>query len=108
MKLSNSDYKTILKYYDMPINKNKQINKVLAEHILATKLCRCIKKVSNTSKINENKAIGICTNSIFKRRNLKYNKFSCKKGFKLKGNKTHKILQKMNKIKFKYTRKRKK
>ena len=46
-KLDMKDYKTILEFYN--INKSKNI-KADAEKILATKLCRCIKKVKKKNK----------------------------------------------------------
>ena len=54
-ELTNSDYNAILKYYGIPLsNKNKKKNKAIAEHLLATKLCRCIKKVKKTTSLSEN------------------------------------------------------
>ncbi len=83
-ELTYSDYNAILKYYGIPLtNKNKKKNKAIAEHLLATKLCRCIKKVKKTSSLPEKSAIAICNNSIFRKRNIKYNRFSCKNGYKL-------------------------
>ena len=86
MKLTQNDYITILEYYDIEIPKNKKGNidkkmvKSEAEKILATKLCRCIKKVD---KNDEPKSISVCTNSIFKNRGLKYNAFQCAPAFTL-------------------------
>lgn len=95
MKLTPTDYKNILKFYKIDTTKltNKEI-KEKAEHFLAVKLCKCIKKV-NTSKnivINKNKnkknntekrAIAICYNSVLKKKNLKIFKFNCKKTSRL-------------------------
>ena len=78
MKLNNSDYKTILNYYNLPIPNHKSTLKNKAEQILSEKLCRCIKKVGKSVK-SESKAIGICTRSIFKRKGLKRGKFTCQK-----------------------------
>lgn len=86
MKLTKKDYISILHYYNIPIPKNKTQLTNLAEKILAQKLCRCIKKVSKKQKIRppkEKGAIAICTKSIFKNRNLKRKKFTCKKKYKL-------------------------
>tara|TARA_B100000524_G_scaffold253175_1_gene136752 strand:- start:524 stop:829 length:306 start_codon:yes stop_codon:yes gene_type:complete len=88
MNLTNRDYVTILNYYNKTISNNKQKNKSSAENILASKLCRCIKKLNRQTF--ESKAIGICTNSIFKKHNLKYHKFTCKKSYKLKAKKNTK------------------
>ena len=51
-----------MKYYNKPIPKSKRILKIEAEQILATKLCRCIKKIDTNF---EAKSIGICTKTIF-------------------------------------------
>ena len=105
MNLTKKDYKDILKHYKIPISDNNSKNMKLAEHLLATKLCRCIKKVQKNTTLAEPAAIGICTNSIFKRRNLKYHRFTCKKGYKIKGNKKYPALYKSNKIKLRRTKK---
>lgn len=79
MKLSKNDYKSILNYYKINSdNSSPQQIKNAAETILATKLCRCIKKVDPTLK-NESGAIAICTNSILKKKHLKSYRFTCKK-----------------------------
>ena len=106
MKLTKKDYKDILKYYKIHISNNNSKNMKLAEHLLATKLCRCIKKVQKNAALAEPAAIGICTKSIFKNRNLKYHSFTCKKGYKIKGNKKHPALYKSNKIKLRRTKRR--
>jgi len=100
MKLTPSDYKNILKFYKIDIDKltNKEI-KEKAENILAVKLCKCIKSVRTSknikinnkinNKINKNKsntekrAIAICYNSVLKRKKLKIFKFNCKKTARL-------------------------
>ena len=53
-----------------------------AEHLLATKLCKCIKKVEKkySEKYSEKRAIAICYNSVIKKKNLKTFRFTCKKG----------------------------
>ena len=86
MNLTTADYKNILKYYkitdaQLRILKPREI-KEKAEHLLATKLCRCIKKVSAKSK-SEAKAIAICNTSVIKKKKLAIFKFTCKKGAKL-------------------------
>ena len=60
-ELTTNDYKHILEFYKKPLPKSKRILKLQAERILASKLCRCIKKVD---KENEARAIGICTKTI--------------------------------------------
>ena len=89
MKLTNKDYKSILKFYKVDISalSSKDI-KAKAEHYLAVKLCRCIKNVkgksasatgSRASANSEKRAIAVCYNSVLKKKNLKVFKFSCKK-----------------------------
>jgi hypothetical protein len=79
MKLSKNDYKSILNYYKINSDNSTPLQiKNAAESILATKLCRCIKKVDPTLK-NESTAIAICTNSILKKKHLKSFRFTCKK-----------------------------
>jgi hypothetical protein len=85
MKLTNKDYKTILNFYkvDLSALSSKEI-KTKAEHYLAMKLCKCIKKIkgpgaSGTGASDEKRAIAICYNSVLKKKNLKVFKFSCKK-----------------------------
>ena len=61
-ELTNKDYVSILKYYNLPIPKSKRLLQKQAEQIMATKLCKCIKKIDPQ---NEAKSIGICTKTIF-------------------------------------------
>lgn len=75
-QLTTSDYKKILEYYKKPIPGSTRLMKNAAEQILASKLCRCIKKVD---KNNEARAIGICTRTIFNRRGYTRGKFKCKR-----------------------------
>ena len=77
MALNKKDYIKILKYYNLPIPRSASEIKKQAEDVLALKLCRCIKKVSPS---NEAKAIGVCTRTIFKRKNLTRGAFTCKRG----------------------------
>ena len=96
MKLTDSDYKLILKFYKIPLNKKNLTNKKsIAENILATKLCRCIKKVKKNS--TQKNTVGICSKSIFLNRNLKYSRFSCKNNYKLIKSKKNKKLYKSKK-----------
>ena len=73
--LNTKDYKEILKYYNIPFYSKKKRSrkslsnnkiKIIAENILATKLCKCIKKVTKKNRIKEPGAIAICTKSIFR------------------------------------------
>lgn len=85
MKLTNSDYKNILKFYkvDTSTLTNKAI-KEKAEHYLAVKLCKCIKNIKGKSGgMGEKRAIAVCYNSVLKKKNLKVFKFTCKKKVKL-------------------------
>ena len=75
-QLTTNDYKKILEYYKKPIPGSTSLMKNAAEQILASKLCRCIKKVD---KNNEARAIGICTRTIFNRRGYTRGKFKCKR-----------------------------
>ncbi len=78
------DYKIILDFYDISYSgKSNYLIKKSAEEILAKKLCRCIKKLDK----KEDRPVSICNKSIFTNRNLKYNRFTCKKRPKLIGNK---------------------
>ena len=74
-QISNDDYKKILEFYDKPIPKSKRLLKIEAEQIMATKLCRCIKKIEPT---NEARSIGICTKTIFNNKGFTRGKFKCK------------------------------
>ncbi len=90
--LKKNDYIKILNYYDIPVlptDSSKTI-KSKAEKILAEKLCKCIKKVKSSdnetmgdSDTEESKAIGVCTDSIFRRKGLRHGKFTCKKSARL-------------------------
>ena len=75
-ELNNTDYKTILEYYKKNIPKSKRLLKIEAERILASKLCKCIKKIDPT---NEAKSIGICTKAVINRKGFSRGKFTCKK-----------------------------
>lgn len=74
-EITNNDYKQILKFYNKPIPKSKRLLRVEAEKIMATKLCRCIKKLDTGF---EQKAIGICTKTIFNNKGYTRGKFKCK------------------------------
>jgi len=89
MNMHNNDYIQILKYYNLPIPKSRQLVKEEGEKILALKLCKCIKKV-DASANNEPRAIGICTKTIFNRKGLTRGKFKCKGKRYVKFNKTKK------------------
>lgn len=102
MDLTSEDYKTILKHYDMKIPRTKRERKALVEKVLAGKMCKCIKGVQASTKIEEPGAIAICNKSIFRNRGLKFNRITCKKRNKFVGNrKTKRKLVKTKKLKYK-------
>ena len=74
--LTNKDYKKILEFYKETIPKSKRLLKIQAENILASKLCKCIKKVD---KVNEARSIGICTKTVINNKGFTRGKFTCKK-----------------------------
>ena len=74
-EITINDYKQILEFYNKPIPKSKSLLRIEAEKIMATKLCRCIKKL-NTGF--EQKAIGICTKTIFNNKGYTRGNFKCK------------------------------
>lgn len=86
-KITDNDYKKILEFYKISIPRSKRLLKMQAEKILATKLCRCIKKVGLE---NESRSIAICTKTIFNRKGLTRGKFKCKKKQTVSFNKTKK------------------
>lgn len=106
MELSHKDYLDILKFYDIKYNKLSKKNvKLVAENILAEKLCRCYKKVS---KSNVENPIAICRSSVLKRKNLKHYNVSCKKRSRLISKKgSNKKLAKTKKLSFKKVHRRK-
>ena len=74
-EITDSDYKKILEFYKKPIPRSKRLLKIEAEKILATKLCKCIKKVDIA---NEPRSIGICTKSVINTKRFTRGKFKCK------------------------------
>ena len=110
--LDKSDYIMILRHYQVPIpsklngKPNTKIIKLLAENMLANKLCRCIKKLK--PKRDESKQIAICKKSIFNSRNMHIGQFKCDNGAKLMAKKGTRIaIHKRKTIKFNKTRKTK-
>jgi hypothetical protein len=86
-ELTQTDYKNILYFYKKNIPKSKRLLKQNAEKLLASKLCRCIKKVD---KVNEGRSIGICTKTIINNKGYSRGKFTCKKKYSIKLSKTKK------------------
>ena len=97
-QLTINDYKHILEFYNKTIQKSQILMKKQAEHILATKLCKCIKKVGVKIK-NEPRSIGVCSKTLFNRRGFTRGKFTCKKKQKVEFKKTNKSKTKSRKIK---------
>jgi hypothetical protein len=97
MKLTSADYKNVLKFYKMDLTHMKQREiKEKAEHLLATKLCKCIKSIKNRSAVTEKRAIAICYNSVIKKKGIKTFRFKCKQGAKLlpqKGTRKVKVIK---------------
>ena len=75
-KLTRLDYINILHFYKKKIPNSDRLLTLQAEHILAGKLCRCIKKLGPT---NEARSIGICTKSVINNKGYARGRFSCKK-----------------------------
>jgi hypothetical protein len=96
VELTNKDYVSILKYYNLNIPRSKRLLKKHAEKIMAEKLCKCIKKID---PINEAKSIGICTKTIFNRKGYTRGQFQCKKKQSVKFRKTNKSKNKTRKNK---------
>jgi len=77
-QLTKNDYKKILEFYNKTIPKSNRLLKQQAEKIIATKLCRCIKKIDKIDKKNEGRSIGICTKTIINNKGFTRGKFTCK------------------------------
>jgi hypothetical protein len=85
--LTKSDYEKILNYYNIPFSSSESSKQIKnkAEEILAEKLCKCIKKVKdntgdgNDADADESRAIGICNDTVFRRKGIKHGAFTCKK-----------------------------
>ena len=76
--LTDTDYKSILEYYDRPIPTSRATLKHDAEQLLSEKLCSCIKKVKD-KKNTESKSIALCTSTVISRKSIHRGSFSCKK-----------------------------
>lgn len=101
--LTNADYKSILDYYKIPISETMTNDDIMdkAEKILASKLCKCIKKVDKKNK-SESRAISLCRNAVIQKKGYEIFRFSCKNKPKLipKNNTKIKIVKrKFNKSK---------
>lgn len=99
--LSMDDYNSILNYYKIPISENMSNKEIKnkAEHILASKLCKCIKNVDKKNK-SEKKAIAICRDAVIQQKGFDIFRFSCKNKAKIipkKNTKISLIKRKINK-----------
>jgi hypothetical protein len=94
MKLTKQDYLTVLKYYNVEIDKNTKLTEIKekAEKILAEKLCKCIKKVQDPKDINESRSIAICRKSVLNNKGIRSSNFTCKKKAKFISKKGEKNL----------------
>ena len=101
--MKDSDYNMILKHYGFRIPQSKRIKKKMVEDLLSNKMCRCIKSVQQSSKLQEPASIAICNQSIFRNRGLKYNKLKCKPKPQFIGNKKtkKKLVKTQKKLTFK-------
>lgn len=79
IRLTHADYKKILEYYKINVSEGASFAalKKKAEDALIKKICNCTKKLK--SKFRETKAIGVCAESVLKKKNLMYHRFTCKK-----------------------------
>ena len=77
MKLNKNDYKKILNFYNLSIPKSERLLIKKSQDVLANKLCRCIKQVS-IKGAQESKSVGICRNSVLKKKGVKARGFKCK------------------------------
>ena len=102
MKLTPTDYKKILHHYqhDRLIKGNNKTIKERAHHILAQKLCRCIKSTNDKNPLDESRRIAYCTRSIFNSKGLRSHGFRCKtKSGKLRPKMTRDVTKKTRKLK---------
>lgn len=83
--ITAEEYNAVLRYYDIDATGlNSKERRRRAEDMLATKLCRCIKKVED--KVEEkSKAIAACTNAVISKKGLKISGFKCDKKKQVKG-----------------------
>lgn len=79
IRLTHTDYKKIIEYYKIRVPEDASISmlKKKAEDALIKKICNCTKKLK--SRFRETKAIGVCAESVLKKKNLMYHRFTCKR-----------------------------
>ena len=86
-RLNASDYKAILRYYNIPHDGATYAElRDNAQDILGKKMCRCIKKIqkSREAPAYESRAIAICRDSVMTKKKLKFYNFKCKQTYKLR------------------------
>jgi peptide deformylase len=79
IRLNKLDYQKILEYYKIIVPANISLSelKKKAEDALIKKICNCTKKLKSTFR--ETKAIGVCANSVLRKKKLIYHRFTCRK-----------------------------
>ena len=88
--LTKKDYIKILNFYKIKIPESSKLIKEKASDILAIKLCRCLRKT--------NVSVGICSKSVFNKKGLQRNKFTCKKKPKVSFTKLSNSVKLRNKV----------
>ncbi len=73
--LTTHDYIKILEFYKKPIPASRRQIQTHAEKLLASKLCRCIKRIDSKY---EAKSIGICTKTVVNAKGFTRGAFTCK------------------------------
>ena len=104
MKLTKKDYLAILEFYNIVVPEKMKLREIKnrAENILASKLCKCIKKIQNPEEKDEGRAISICKKSVLNNKGVKAFNFTCKKKQKLLSKKgTQRKLVKVKKLSIK-------
>jgi hypothetical protein len=79
IRLNKLDYQKILEYYKIIVPANISLSELKkeTEDALIKKICNCTKKLKSTFR--ETKAIGVCANSVLRKKKLIYHRFTCKK-----------------------------
>lgn len=79
IRLTHADYKKILEYYKINVPEGISFSRLKqkAEDALVKKICNCTKKLK--SKFRQTKTIGVCAESVIKKKKLMYHRFTCKK-----------------------------
>ena len=77
--MSDTDYKAVLRFYDIKeTSLSPSQRKTKAEELLATKLCRCIKKVE--ARVSDrSQSFAVCSDSVLSKKGLTMSRVSCSK-----------------------------